>query len=162
MPPPFLSTLSARARRAYPIIVRGVREGLNSIQIGSVLAAGEGNIRRTSLLGIMRRVRNIETVGVQLRFLKRTAFPDPRRLPEALTKLRRAFSFTVRLRGIAIDTGQAIERFVTVSLDNPRSRDAMERIAEGFASEKRDPYGFDLEEVLLMTGVKAGAPGTLL
>ena len=162
MPPPFLGTLSARARRAYPIIQRGVREGLSSQQIMGVLARGEGGIRRQSLLDIMRFERNIAVSGQGLRTMRRDFTPDPRRLPDALTKLRRPFSFQVKIRGFDLSTGEDITRFVNVSLDNPLTRAEIENIGLGFIEEDMERYGLAVTDVILDRGVKAGVEGTLL
>lgn len=159
--PPLLAGVSARARLQFPIIQRAVREGLGTAQIQSLLqATALGGIRRTDLLSIVRGVRGIQTAGAQLRFLNRNTTPDPRRIPEALTKIRRAFSFTVRIRGVDVSTGESIERFVQVVLDNPVSRNTIEQLGFTFSQPEPDQYGFAVTEVLLTEGVKAGPLGT--
>ena len=162
MPVPFLSTLSLSARRFYPIIQRAVREGLSANAIQTLLSDIRPGLRRTVILQIVRRERGIIQAGARLRNLRRDRMPDPRRLPEALTKLRRAFSFTVELRGVDTATQAPIERFVTVSLDNLRTRERIEEIAEGFLSTEEERYKFDVELVLLQTGIKAGVLGTII
>lgn len=159
---PFLSGVPPRARRAYPIIQGGARRGLSSREIQRLLQAADLGIRRQTLLDIIRREKGIEAAGAQLRFLRRDRIPDPRRIPEALTRTLRAFSFKVRLRGFLADTGEAIERFVNVALDRPRTRGEIENIAEGFLQIEADRYPFELTEVLLFEAVKGGRFGTLL
>ena len=159
---PLIPRLPRRAGQAFPIIQRGVREGLSANAIQSLLRAADLGIRRQSLLDIVRGVRGIEAAGAQLRFLNRNFTPDPRRLPEALTKIRRAFSFNVRLRGIDIQTGEDFERFVNVALDRPLSRAAIEQLGFDFSQPEPDQYGFAVTDVLLVGGVKSGAPGTIL
>lgn len=162
MSPPLLSTLTGRARQAFPIIQRGVREGLSANQIQTLLQTADLGIRRQSLLDIVRGVRGIEVAGSQLRFLNRAFTPDPRRIPEALTVLRRAFSFTVRMLGVDVSTGESVERFVNVSLDRPRSRSSIEQTALDFSQPEPEQYGLAITEILLVSAVKAGPPGTLL
>ena len=157
---PFLATLSARARQAYPIIQGGVAQGLSSRAITETLVAADRSIRRSTLLDIIRRVRDVETRGAQLRNLRLDRFPDPRRMPEALTQLKRAFSFRVELRGVEIDTGIPFTRHVNVALDRPLTRERMERIAEQFIEDEPERYGIDLTSVLLVSGMKAGPEGT--
>ena len=155
--------MSARARRQFPIIRRAVREGLSTNQIQTLLRATElGGIRRTDLLALVRGERGIREAGAQLRFLTRNSVPDPRRIPEALTKMRRSFSFTVRIRGVDVTTGTTIERFVNVSLNNPASRNTIEQIGFDFSQPEPGQYGFAVTEVLLVSAIKAGPPGTLL
>ena len=162
MPPPILSTLSAGARRAYPIIQGGVRQGLSANAIQRVLQAEGLGIRRQTLLTIIRAERGIETASIQLRTMRRDFIPDPRRLPDALTKLRRPFSFQVRIRGFDLSTGETIDRFVSVSLDDPLTRAEIENLGLSFIEEDMERYGIAVTSVLLDRGVKAGVEGTLL
>ena len=159
---PYIASLTGRARTAYPIIQSGVAQNLsaNAIQV-SLRAAGAG-IRRQTLLDMVRRIRGVETTGAQLQFVRLDRVPDPRRIPEALTKLRRAFSFRVRLRGTDIATGARFERFVSVALDQPLTRAEIEQIGTSFIFAEPDRYQIELDEVLLVSGVKSGAMGTLL
>lgn len=162
MTAPFLSTVSDRARRAYPIIVRGTRTGLSTREIQRLLTGADLGIRRQTLLDIIRREKGIEAAGAELRFVRRDRIPDPRRIPEALTRTLRSFSFKVRLRGILADTGELFERFVNVALDRPITRGAIENIAEGFVAVEAERYPFELTDVLLVEAVKGGRFGTLL
>lgn len=160
MPPPLLSTLSARARTAFPIIQGGVRQGLSANVIQGVLRSQNLGIRRQSLLDIIRGVRGIEVAGARLRTLRRDFTPDPRRLPDALTKLRRPFSFTVRISGFDLSTGEDIVRHVNVSLDDPLTRGQIENIGLSFIDADSERYGLAVTDVLLESGVKAGEEGT--
>lgn len=162
MPLPLLQTLSARARLAYPIIQRGVREGLSSRQIMGVLDKTVGQIRRQSLLDIMRAERNVAATTAPLRAMRRSFTPDPRRLPDALTKLRRPFSFSVEIGGFDLSTGEDVTRYVNVSLDDPLTRAEIEAIGLEFIEEDMERYGLAVTSVLLHRGVKAGVEGTLL
>jgi len=159
---PFLSTLTRTARRAFPIIQGAVRRGLSANRIQSLLSSVKLGIRRTSLLDLIRREKGIEIGAANLRAVRRDRIPDPRRMPEALTTLKRAFSFKVRLQGIDTSTGEDIDRFVQVSLDRPRTRGDIEDLGASFAFEDPERYGIDLTSVTLQSGVKAGFPGTIL
>ncbi len=162
MPPPLLSTLPARARLAFPIIQGGVRRGLSANSIQSLLRSEGLGIRRQSLLDIIRAERGIETASSRLRAMRRDFTPDPRRLPDALTKLRRAFSFQVKIRGFDLSTGEDITRFVSVALDDPLTRAEIENIGLGFIEDDMERYGLAVTDVILDRGVKAGVEGTLL
>lgn len=132
----------------------------NAIQI-SLQAAGLG-IRRSTILDMVRRVRKVETVGAQLQFIRLGLIPDPRRIPEALTKLRRSFSFRVRIRGTDIATGNPFKRFINVALNQPTSRQNIEMMALNFTFSEPERYQMAVDDVLLVSGVKAGEFGTLL
>jgi len=134
---------------------------LTANQIQTVLRSQGLGIRRQSLLDIVRGVRGIEVAGARLRTLRRNFTPDPRRLPDALTKIRRAFSFEVRISGIDLSTGEDIVRHVSVSLDDPLTRSQIENIGLGFIEEELERYGLAVTDVLLTSGVKAGEEGTL-
>lgn len=162
MPLPLLQTLPARARQAYPIIQGGVRRGLSANSIQGLLQSQGLGIRRQSLLDIIRAERGVAATTAPLRAMRRSFTPDPRRLPDALTKLRRAFSFSVEIRGFDLANGEDVTRYVSVSLDDPLSREAMEAMGLEFIDEDFQRYGIAVTSVLLHRGVKAGAEGTLL
>lgn len=162
MPLPLLQTLSARARLAYPIVQGGVRRGLTANAIGGLLRDQGLGIRRQSLLDIIRAERGIETASSQLRTMRRDLTPDPRRLPDALTKLRRPFSFSVKIRGFDLSTGEDITRFVNVALDTPLTRAEIEEMGLAFIDADFQRYGTAVTDVILERGVKAGTEGTLL
>ena len=159
---PFLATLAKRARQVYPLVVRGVREGLSANSILESLQASGLGIRRQTLLDMSRRIRGVADAGSQLRFMRRNFIPDPRRIPEALTKMRRAFAFRVRVRGVQLETGEDLERFVTVSVNDPISRADAEAIAASMIADEPEFYKLAVTDVLMVDAVKAGVQGTLL
>ena len=119
-------------------------------------------IRRQTLLDIIRAERGVISAGKDLRNIRLGFVPDPRRLPEALTKMRRSFSFTVRITGTDVSTGEALIQNISVALDKPLTRSQIESIAVDFIEADFERYGLDITEVLLVSGVKAGPDGTLL
>ncbi len=160
MPPPLLSTLNARQRRAFPIIQGGVARGLTGNQIGRVLQLQGLGINNVVLQRIVRAEKGIAIAGARLRSMPRHLVPDPRRLPDALHKIRRAFSFTVEIRGFDLSTGEALEQSVTVTLDDVLTRGEIEELALGFIDAKMQHYGVAVTDVILERGVKAGVEGT--
>ena len=158
---PFLLGLSLRARRASPIIKRGVREGVSSRQLASILQKSGLGIRRQTLLDLMRLAGDEAAIGPVLSALGINRRPNPLRLPPAITKIRRAFSFTVRVRGLDTDTGIASERFVTVTTDTLLTRGEVEALASQAIETDRDRYNLRETEFLMTGGVRAGAPGLL-
>ena len=158
----FLATLSRAARRAFPIIRRGVREGVSANRIQRLLQDHGLGIRRTNLLEIVRRERGVAAAGERLRFIPKGLRPDPSRLPEALTRLLRRFSFTVRIRGSDPRTGETLERFVNVASDEVLTRGELEAQGEAFVEGAAERYQIQAPEFLLVGGVRAGEPGVLL
>ncbi len=158
---PFLLKQTARARRASPMIRRGVREGVSSRQLMGILQKAGLGIRRQTLLDIMRLMEGEAAIGPVLSALGINRMPNPLRLPPALTKIRRAFSFTVRVRGSVETTGEPIERFVTVTTDTLLTRGEIEALADEAIEGERGHYDIVVSNLLLVGGVRAGAPGLL-
>lgn len=161
MPLPFISTLGLAARAAYPIIKRGVREGLSSRALQTALRASGLGLRRQTLLDIMRAERGVERAASQLRFLSPTFRPNPARLPTAITKIRRQYSFTVEVRGTLMSTGETIVQNITIATDKLLRRQEMEAMATQVVEDNSDRYGVDIQQSVLVSGRRAGAAGTL-
>ena len=162
MPVAFAAGLNKLARQALPLIQGGVSKGLSSKSISDTLKTTFGkSIRRATLLNIIRRYKNIATRGAQLKFLPRLSRPNPLRLPPALTKLRRKYSFVVRLIGNIEGTFERIERMVTISSDTILTRAQMEDIALSIAADNGERYPIVDISATLMSGVQAGEQGTL-
>ena len=159
---PLITSLNAAARRAFPIIQAGVKQGMSSRAINESIKTAFGvGIRRQTLLDIMRAETGIERAGAALRFISPRNMPNPRRLPQAVTRIRRHYSFVVRVTGHLIDTGLPVIQNVTVALDTLLTRGEIERMAENMVAEGRDRYMLIIESSLLVKGVQSGELGTL-
>lgn len=118
MPVPFLSLLPSTARLAYPFVLSGVKRGLSSRAIEQTIRSAGLRISRSgSILPMMRRLKAIELAGRNIRFIGKRNTINVNKLPESITRLRRAYSYNVRVQG-ADSFGNPIDRFVTVSTDN--------------------------------------------
>jgi len=116
---PLLWRLPASARIAYPFILAGTRRGLSSRAIEqSVREAGLRISRTRTILPLMRAIREAEAAGRNVRFIPKGNAVNVNRLPEAITHIRREFSYSVRVRGLD-GSGAPIERFIQVTTDNP-------------------------------------------
>ena len=158
---PFLLKLSPRARRASPLIRRGVREGVSSRQMTRILQKAGLGIRRQTLLDIMRLMEGEAAIGPVLSALGINRLPNPMRLPPALTKIRRAFSFTVRVRGLDVESGISSERFVTVTTDTLLTRGELEALAQEAIETDLNRYQLTVSAALLVGGLRSGVPGLL-
>jgi hypothetical protein len=118
-------------------------------------------MRRQTLLDMMRLMQGEAAIGPVLSALGINRMPNPMRLPPALTKIRRAFSFTVRVRGLETDTGVSTERFVQVTSDTLLTRGEIEALADQAIESDLDRYKLTVSEILLVGGVRSGAPGLL-
>lgn len=159
---PYLATLNIAARTAYPLIQKGVRAGLSANRIGSALADAGMGIRRSTLLSIVKRERTLLDHSRNLRFLPFDRAPDPERLPEALTRLRRKYSYQIGVRGYIGDTGEPIQRFVTIASSTIITRRQAESAAMQMVEDDPDTYPIVIERVILDSVLRAGPAGTLL
>lgn len=66
----------------------------------------------------MRRLQQLEAAGQAIRFIPKGNTINVNNLPEAITHLRREYSYRVRVSGIG-PGGIQTERFITVATDNP-------------------------------------------
>lgn len=158
---PFLATLSAAARLAYPAIVGGVRRGLSANSIQGILRATGIGIRRVTLLDIVARSRLVFQFGGRLRALRKGQRPNIFAIPEALTKTTRRFAFTLEVKGTATDTGLATSQFITLATDRLMTREEMERLAMDVADEGKERYGMVSESATFVDGIQAGPLGVL-
>lgn len=158
---PFLAGLSVAARSAYPIILRGVSEGLSGNAIQRVLSTVGPGLRRSVMQNVINRIQGVERANINLRFVRKDRTPNPARLAEALHKIRRNFSFTIEVRGTAIDTGENILQHITVATDAPFARELMEQQAIDVVQAGKRKYEILVESALLIGGLRAGSAGTL-
>ena len=158
---PFLLKQSLRARRASPLIRRAVREGVSSRQLTQILRDAGLGIRRQTLLDLMRHESERILTGPVLSALRLDRMPNPMRLPPALTKIRRAYSFTVRVRGEEFGTGIKMEQFVTITTDKLLTRGEIESLANLVVEKDLERYGLDIATVTLIGGQRAGPEGLL-
>ena len=161
MPLPYLATLTASARMAWPAIVRGVREGLSARAIGRAIRAAGIAISNEALFEVSRRERDVWTHGLALRYLNPGIRPNPFTLPESLTRLTRAFAFTVEVRGRLVDTAAAVKQYITISTETLMTRRELEEMAAEIAASGVGRYGLEVEDTVLVSGLRAGQLGTL-
>lgn len=141
----FLSSLPVSVRQAFPIIQRGIREGLaaNSI-LKSLRDAGMG-IRRQTLLDVARLVREGFRQQGTLRLLGAAVVPPSRFIPKALHAIRRSFSYVVELQ--TVFQGALVTRRVTISTDEALSRQRAEEEASRAVEEREFDYGEGVEVI---------------
>ena len=159
---PFFAALTKRQRAALPIIRAGVKQGLTRNAIQALTREMGTGLRRSSLLQIITNVERQLATGPQLRNLNFNAVPNPNRLPEALTTIRRRFAYHVQITGLDVSSGQTRSRFVTVSTDRHLTRGQIEDEALDFALDDIDTYGLEDVSTLLESGVRSGIFGTVL
>jgi hypothetical protein len=159
---PFLDTLSRAARAAWPFIQRGVREGLSSRSIERALVEGGlSGVRRSTLLDLMRMSAFEQRAGDALNRLQPNRRIEAQALPEALTKIRRSFSFTVDVTGTLISTGKSITRSITIASDRELTPLEIRQAAVAAVDAAGDRYGMTVEETKITGGRRAGSLGLI-
>lgn len=142
--PSLLRSLPRSARQALPIIERGIREGLSSRALTSIIREAGIPISRTSVLRATRALRGETLTITDIKLQPRDVPFDVNRLPTSLTRIRRELSFRVAVRGIDAN-GQPVERHVTVATDDAsKTLDDILSEAEQYVS---DPTDYGLAEV---------------
>ena len=159
---PFVSTLNKAARSALPIIQGGVRAGLTSSQINTAIKTAFGrSIRRQTLLDIIRAEKGIQRTGPVLRSLGLNKMPNPARLPEAITRIRRNFAFVVEVLGEREDTGVRVTQMITIATDNILTRGRIQQLAKEVVELSKERYPIRVIAAKLISGTKKGVLGTL-
>jgi hypothetical protein len=125
-----------------------------------VRAAGL-KIANDALRDAVRLERDLVDRGSRLKFLGFDASPLASNLPEALTAIRKQYSFTVEVLGHPTGGGSDITQFVTVSTNKLLTRRQIENAARGAVEGNQGRYGFTVESVMLTGGIRAGAAGVL-
>lgn len=90
----------------------------------------------------------------RLQFLKRTARPDPSRMPIAMHDLVTNFSFSVRMTGVFAGTTDERSWWQTVISDDLLTREEIENIALETAESDAGRYPFERITATLMEGIR--------
>ena len=147
-----LGALSSSAGSAYTYAKAAFSRGLSANAALSTFKELGGAVRRTEFLGIYRELRGITEAAYHVRNIRKDFMPDPDRLPHAITNIRRDYSFNVRLDIRDANTGEIIQRNITVTSDRNMSVYDIEGEAES-AYFNDDAYGDN--EIQAMTVVEA-------
>lgn len=158
---PFLSSLSKAARASWPFIRGGVRRGLSSRVIGTKLRKYGYHVANDTLLDLMRWEGKLIAESADLRFLRLDARPKVSRMLDALTPIRKRFSYGVRVRGYITGTTTPVERWVTVVSDENLTRRIIEQEAREAIEVSRERYGLDVVGAQLTSALKAVGRGLL-
>ena len=161
MAAPFLSSLPKSLRQAWPIITGGVRQGLSANAIQGILQTAGLGVRRQTLLDGVRALREGFAKQETIRLLGAKVRPPLRLIPEALTRIRRTFAYTIRIEEIIANRVE--ERFLTLSSNEILTRGEAERTASEMLEEDVFKYGREVVVISAnLTGIlKSGTLGTL-
>ena len=159
--PAWLSLLSVSARRAYPFVLAGVEGGVSSRALTEILREGGTPLRRQSLLEMMRRISGVEASAKRIRNVRKDRLPTAGTLPEALTKIKKRYSFRVRVEGVWSSTGERVKQFINVVSNELMTPHQAEMTAEEYASTGTSWDVIEIESSTLVSAVKSGVRGVL-
>ena len=147
MPPTFLAGLPKSARAAYPIIRRGVAEGLSGRVIEQrVRDAGLKISRGRSIEPIRKALQQLERQGRGVRFISPANIINAQRLPPAITAMTKQYRYRVATSGIG-PAGQVVEGFTSYVTDDAnlspqmiedRTRESMAQNPENYPLNNMD------------------------
>lgn len=143
--PSFLELLGGSAGKIYPIVKRGVREGLSIERIGSAVRGGGYSIANDKLRSLVSRERGIREYFNNLRNINLDKKPDITRIPEALDRIQRRYSYQLEVRGVNLRTGAIETRNITISTNDLLTR--REAIDDALDTVKRDRGRYELTSV---------------
>lgn len=157
----WLDGLNALARIAFPFVESAVARGLSSRAITSALQSTLGmGLRRETLLYMMREIKGVQDLASRVRYLNPHFVPDSTMIPEALTTLRREYSYNVRVSGTLTGTGQSFTRHITVSTGSLLKPAEAEEIALNLVNSDVESYGMEAAEARAWSLMRAGSGGT--
>ena len=150
---PLFNALPKSARQALPIIQGGVARGLSSRAITqSILEAGIKISRGRSVLPAMRALKQLEAQGQAVKFVSGSNRINTRRLPPAVTDLKKAYRYRVRLEGLD-QLGQASVRHIFIATDDPNfTPNMIKDEARRAIGGRADAYGLSEIQLFLERG----------
>lgn len=150
---PWLSTLPKGARLFYPIAMKGVSQGISANSILRAYSAARPGLRRTVGLEVIRRIKGVEKAASAFKSLKRTVMPSVAKMPTALTRMARDYSYLTEFQAVT-STGKTVTGNITVSSWNVITRDQAEGAALGYLDNMPENYGIESVEKIQLVGIK--------
>lgn len=156
---PFLSTLGRSARLFLPAARGGVSQGRSFTATIKLYRDAGNRIGNDIARQIFRAVLSHEQQAAIVQGMPRNRKIPIASLPQALTTLRRAMSFTVAVQGFLPETGKSVLRHITISTNSELTPNRILALATEIVDEGGDRYGFEVESVSLTRGERAGRGG---
>ena len=152
--PLFLKTLPKSGTTAYDFILSAYRQGISGRAMEPLIRANITKIGRTTINQVILGIKGIDRGVADLRFLKRGAVPNPRRIKLARGDILHNYSFTLRIKGRNPYTGFIEERFTQVVTDELISRNDMDKLAEETIADKEGSTTFDDAEYTIIAAFR--------
>jgi len=153
-----LGRLTAGQSRVYSAVQGAVGRGLGLNATQDLLQAAGIGIRREQINQLIHYFTGVTEAGYSVAQVRKDYFPNVDKFPNALTTLRREYSFTVRLgmSGATDEYGNPIYNYVTVTSDkNLRVQDILD-IADGYYEDAFENYPVTKLEPVVIGAKKRG------
>jgi len=111
-------------------------------------------ISRTTINAVVRGIKGIDRGTADLRFLKRGATPDPRRIPLARGDILTNYSYTVRTTGTGFNTNEEGFRYTQVVSDRLLSREEIEAEAQKAVENKEGSDPLENEDFTIVEALQ--------
>lgn len=159
MPVPWIENLPKHSRTALSFVRKGVSDSLSIARIGKAIREGGLSISNANLSAMVRRERAIAEYIPNLRFLGRNQFPNPKRLPEALTRIQGKYSVQVSIQSVMSSTGAVTKINANISSDKLLSPAMIESAVNKIMASRGERYGFEMESFQVTAYMRAGSEG---
>jgi len=134
---------------------------LSGNAIDRVLKSQGLGIRRQTLLDLVKTERQLIAHSNNMKHLPFNRKPNPAKLPTAITRQRREYSYVVRVRGTIPGTAALREQHITISSSELLTRGEAENLAAEIGAGEYDSGQMEVDSVQLQSIQKAGFAGTL-
>ena len=152
MPSPLLRGLSDSAKKAYPYILRGIREGKTANTLTTELRELGQGLRRQSLLDAVRVARGVLDSGQSIRARSLGAKVQESDLQETGLKQRRTYNFTVQARVYDAEADERFNKIISISSDRLLSRREIGEEARDILEGDEYGYGYEVTGVTILSG----------
>jgi len=150
-----LAKLTAGQSRVYSAVEGAVARGFGLNATQNLLRSAGMGIRREQIGQLVDYFSGVTKAGYDISKVRRDYFPNVDKFPDALTTLRREYSYTVRLgkTGELDELGKPVYNYVTVTSDESMRVQGILDEAESYYDESAENY--PVEDVgLVVVGAK--------
>ena len=132
---------TAGVREALPFIDHLARQALPANEIIRQVRAAGLTVRRAAALEAIRTIKGVIAGGRYIQAVRNDFLPNPDRVPTAATLIRRNYSYKVRVRGFDPQTGDPVERHISITTDTLMSKNDVYNIAADTLASDHENYG---------------------
>lgn len=157
MAKPLLDLIPKTSRSALSFVRQGVSKELSIKRIGDAIRKGGIPISNANLGSLVRAERAVKAYLPNLSHLGRNSFPNPARLPEALTRLKSRYVVELEITSTLLSTGARKKISASISSSKLLSPAMIEQGVRNIMQGTDARYGFEMESFRVTGYMKASA-----